>query len=129
MAERSRSASCLFSGLAGWRSPCGAHHRRHGSAEEGQTFGRGRSALCDRAGQQANCQTLVSLTLARHEVPVPIALRLYLPEVWTEVARRLARAGCRSYGGGSARSPSLSSRSERLCGGTPNADAIAPHAV
>jgi SRSO17 transposase len=80
-------------------------------------------------GKQANCQTLVSLTLARHEVPVPIALRLYLPEVWTEVARRLARAGCRSYGGGSARSPSLSSRSERLCGGTPNADAIAPHAV
>src|SRR5918999_587662 len=33
-------------------------------------------------GKQANCQTLVSLTLARNEVPVPIALRLYLPEGW-----------------------------------------------
>src|SRR3954471_4916174 len=35
-------------------------------------------------GKQANCQTLVSVTLARHEVPVPLALRLYLPEVWTQ---------------------------------------------
>ena len=43
-------------------------------------------------GKQANCQTLVSLTLARHEVPVPLALRLYLPEVWTQDADRLARA-------------------------------------
>src|SRR3954462_6804342 len=44
-------------------------------------------------GKQANCQTLVSLTLARHEVPVPLALRLYLPEVWTEDPARLAKAG------------------------------------
>ena len=40
-------------------------------------------------GKQANCQTLVSLTLARREVPVPLALRLYLPEVWTEDPARL----------------------------------------
>src|ERR687894_355439 len=39
-------------------------------------------------GKQANCQTLVSLTLARNEVPVPIALRLYLPEVWAEAPAR-----------------------------------------
>jgi SRSO17 transposase len=44
-------------------------------------------------GKQANCQTVVSLTLARHEVPVPLALRLYLPEVWTEDPARLAKAG------------------------------------
>jgi SRSO17 transposase len=44
-------------------------------------------------GKQANCQTLVSLTLARNEVPVPIALRLYLPEVWAEDPARLAKAG------------------------------------
>ena len=44
-------------------------------------------------GKQANCQTLVSLTLARREVPVPLALRLYLPEVWTEDPARLAKAG------------------------------------
>jgi|SRR5688572_19561841 len=44
-------------------------------------------------GKQANCQTLVSLTLARHEVPVPLALRLYLPEVWTDDRARLVKAG------------------------------------
>src|SRR5205809_7082135 len=44
-------------------------------------------------GKNANCQTLVSLTLARGEVPVPLALRLYLPEVWTEDPARLAKAG------------------------------------
>ena len=31
-------------------------------------------------GKTANCQTLVSLTLARGEVPVTVALRLFLPE-------------------------------------------------
>src|SRR3954462_7770485 len=44
-------------------------------------------------GKQANCQTLVSVTLAQHEVPVPLALRLYLPEVWTEDPTRLSKAG------------------------------------
>ena len=34
-------------------------------------------------GKTANCQTLVSLTLARGEVPVMVALRLFLPESWT----------------------------------------------
>jgi SRSO17 transposase len=34
---------------------------------------------CGALGKTANCQTLVSLTLARGEVPVPLALRLYLP--------------------------------------------------
>ncbi len=31
-------------------------------------------------GKTANCQTLVSLTLARDEVPAMIGLRLFLPE-------------------------------------------------
>ncbi len=31
-------------------------------------------------GKNANCQTLVSLTLARREVPVVVGLRLFLPE-------------------------------------------------
>jgi len=44
-------------------------------------------------GKNANCQTLVSLTLARREVPVPIALRLFLPESWTDDPGRLERAG------------------------------------
>lgn len=44
-------------------------------------------------GKTANCQTLVSLTLARGEVPVAIGLRLFLPERWTGDPERLARAG------------------------------------
>jgi SRSO17 transposase len=45
------------------------------------------------AGKRANCQALVSLTLARGEVPVPVALRLFLPEEWTQAPARLRRAG------------------------------------
>src|SRR5829696_7410943 len=44
-------------------------------------------------GKTANCQTLVSLTLARGEVPVMVALRLFLPENWTIDRVRLERAG------------------------------------
>ena len=44
-------------------------------------------------GKTANCQTLVSLTLARGEVPVMIALRLFLPDSWVNDRRRLKRAG------------------------------------
>jgi SRSO17 transposase len=44
-------------------------------------------------GKNANCQTLVSLTLARDEVPVMIGLRLFLPESWTGDADRMAKAG------------------------------------
>ena len=44
-------------------------------------------------GKRANCQTLVSLTLASNEVPVPIALRLFLPESWTLDPERMRRAG------------------------------------
>jgi SRSO17 transposase len=44
-------------------------------------------------GKRANCQTLVSLTLAKNEVPVPIALRLFLPESWTNDPERMRRAG------------------------------------
>ncbi|HET9537871.1 MAG TPA: IS701 family transposase [Mesorhizobium sp.] len=44
-------------------------------------------------GKTANCQTLVSLTLARGEVPVMVALRLFVPESWTSDPVRLKRAG------------------------------------
>src|SRR5260370_31912295 len=44
-------------------------------------------------GKTANCQTLVSLTLARGEVPVMLALRLFLPESWASDRARLKRAG------------------------------------
>ncbi|PWE57759.1 IS701 family transposase [Metarhizobium album] len=44
-------------------------------------------------GKRANCQTLVSVTLARDEVPVPVGLRLFLPESWTRDTERMAKAG------------------------------------
>jgi SRSO17 transposase len=44
-------------------------------------------------GKTANCQTLVSLTLARGEVPVMVGLRLFLPESWSGDQARLERAG------------------------------------
>jgi SRSO17 transposase len=44
-------------------------------------------------GKTSNCQTLVSLTLGRGEVPVMLALRLFLPECWTSDRARLERAG------------------------------------
>lgn len=44
-------------------------------------------------GKRANCQTLVSLTLARDEVPIAVGLRLFLPESWTSDPLRMATAG------------------------------------
>src|SRR4029453_8292131 len=37
---------------------------------------------CGALGKQSNCQCLVSLTLARDEIPAPVGLRLYLPQSW-----------------------------------------------
>lgn len=44
-------------------------------------------------GKCANCQVLVSLTLARGEVPVPVGLRLSFPAEWAADAERRVRAG------------------------------------
>jgi SRSO17 transposase len=43
-------------------------------------------------GKTANCQSLVSITLASREVPVMVGLRLFLPESWTGDPERMARA-------------------------------------
>lgn len=43
-------------------------------------------------GKRANCQTLVSTTLAKDEVPVAVGLRLFLPEEWLNDANRLDKA-------------------------------------
>ena len=48
---------------------------------------------CGVLGKNANCQSLVSLTLARREVPVAIGLRLFLPNSWTNDRKRCQRAG------------------------------------
>jgi SRSO17 transposase len=44
-------------------------------------------------GKHANCQTLVSLTLSTGGVPMPLALRLFLPKSWTTDITRLQKAG------------------------------------
>jgi SRSO17 transposase len=43
-------------------------------------------------GKTANCQSLVSVTLASREVPVMVGLRLFLPESWTNDVERMERA-------------------------------------
>src|SRR5436305_11593187 len=48
---------------------------------------------CGQLGKRANCRSLVSLTLARGEVPVGVGRRLFLPEDWCADAGRRAAAG------------------------------------
>ena len=48
---------------------------------------------CGELGKRANCQALVSLTLARGEVSVCVGLRLFLPEGWVGDPERRRRAG------------------------------------
>jgi len=43
-------------------------------------------------GKTANCQSLVSVTLASREVPVMVGLRLFLPETWANDPERMTRA-------------------------------------
>ena len=48
---------------------------------------------CGQLGKRANCQALVSLTLADREVPIRLGLRLFLPQEWTDDPARCAAAG------------------------------------
>jgi SRSO17 transposase len=48
---------------------------------------------CGQLGKSANCQALVSLTLARDEMPIAVALRLYLPKPWAEDTARRRKCG------------------------------------
>jgi SRSO17 transposase len=48
---------------------------------------------CGQLGKRANCQALVSLTLAEGEVPVGVGLRLFLPERWSADPEGCRRAG------------------------------------
>src|SRR5712664_316970 len=47
---------------------------------------------CGQLGKQANCQVVVTLSIANHHASLPIAYRLYLPEVWAEDAARRNKA-------------------------------------
>jgi SRSO17 transposase len=47
---------------------------------------------CGQLGKQANCQVVVTLSIANHHASLPIAYRLYLPEAWAEDAERRKKA-------------------------------------
>src|SRR3954465_15676491 len=48
---------------------------------------------CGQLGKRANCQALVSLTLAGREGPVPVGLRVFLPGGWARGPERCGAAG------------------------------------
>jgi SRSO17 transposase len=47
---------------------------------------------CGQLGKQDNCQIAVTLSVANDHASLPIAYRLYLPEVWAEDAERRRKA-------------------------------------
>ena len=47
---------------------------------------------CGQLGKQANCQVVVTLSIANHHASLPIAYRLYLPQTWAEDAARRKKA-------------------------------------
>ena len=47
---------------------------------------------CGQLGKQANCQVVVTLSIANHHASLPIAYRLYLPQDWAEDAARREKA-------------------------------------
>ena len=62
-------------------------------------------------GKTANCQSLVSLTLASREVPVTVGLRLFLPEEWTSDPRTDGASAC--AGGKTGRTNQAGNRDRR----------------
>lgn len=67
-------------------------------------------------GRKANCQTLVSVTLASREVPLMLSLRLFLPDIWTADLARLKRAGVPLEHQGSRTKPETAIEEiDRLC--------------
>jgi SRSO17 transposase len=48
---------------------------------------------CGQVGKQENCRVAVSLSVATEQASLPIAWRLYLPEIWAQDHKRRAEAG------------------------------------
>ena len=48
---------------------------------------------CGQVGKQENCRVAVSLSISTAEVSLPMAWRLYLPEVWTQDKKRRKATG------------------------------------
>jgi SRSO17 transposase len=64
--------------------------------KKGKASVRCRAAIRHGAGKNANCQTLVSLTLASGEVPAMLGLRLFLPKSWTTMRPGWQGRACQS---------------------------------
>jgi SRSO17 transposase len=47
---------------------------------------------CGQLGKQANCQVVVTLSIANHYASLPIAYRLYLPQTWAQDPARRKKA-------------------------------------
>src|SRR5439155_6249265 len=47
---------------------------------------------CGQLGKQANCQVVVTLSIANHHASLPIAYRLYLLQEWAKDTRRRKKA-------------------------------------
>jgi len=85
--ELSRQADALVGGSDAWLIIDDTALPKKGRASVGVA-----PQYASALGKNANCQTLVSVTLASSEVPVMIGLRLFLPESWTSDAARMDRA-------------------------------------
>src|SRR5271169_2932671 len=48
---------------------------------------------CGQVGKQDNCQVAVSLSIATNRCSLPIAFRLYLPEIWATDKKRRKKTG------------------------------------
>jgi SRSO17 transposase len=48
---------------------------------------------CGQVGKQDNCRVAVSLSVSTNTASLPVAFRLYLPEVWAQDAKRCKQAG------------------------------------
>lgn len=48
---------------------------------------------CGQLGKQENCRVAVSLSVATEQASLPIAWRLYLPEIWAQDRERRAKTG------------------------------------
>lgn len=83
-----RQADALVGGAKAWLIIDDTALPKKGSASVGVA-----PQYATALGKNANCQTLVSMTLASGEVPLMLSLRLFLPESWTSDAARMIRAG------------------------------------
>ena len=76
---------------------------------------------CGHLGKKANCQVLVSLTLARDEVPLPLVLRLFLPDACScptpgpMIRHAAPKSACQRAGSGLCPRPSWRWRNSTGC--------------